>query len=63
MFDLFVIALLQFATMTGTAPANKIGGSGWDNDIAAPNKIGGSGWDNDIAAPSNKIGGSGWDND
>jgi len=48
MFDLFVIALLQFATMTGTAPANKIGGSGWDNDIAAPsNKIGGSGWDND----------------
>jgi hypothetical protein len=66
MFDLFVIALLQFATMTGIAPSNKIGGSGWDNDIAptSTRKIGGSGWDNDIAPTSTKkIGGSGWDND
>jgi hypothetical protein len=64
MFDLFIIALLQFATLTNNAPANKIGGSGWDNDIAPTSKkIGGSGWDNDIAPTSKKIGGSGWDND
>jgi hypothetical protein len=64
MFDLFIIALLQFATLTGTAPANKIGGSGWENDAApASKKIGGSGWENDVAPTSSKIGGSGWEND
>ena len=74
MFDLLIIALLQFATMTGISPTEKIGGSGWDNDIAptstqkSANKIGGSGWDNDFAPAStqkstSQIGGSGWDND
>jgi len=46
MFDLFIIALIQFATLTGDAPATKIGGSGWEND-ATSRKIGGSGWEND----------------
>ena len=71
MFDLFIIALFQFATLTGTAPDSKIGGTGWENDIAAPsnkstsNAIGGTGWENDVVAPSstNKIGAAGWEND
>lgn len=67
MFDLFIIALLQFTTLTGTPSANKIGGSGWENDYAptskTSSKIGGSGWENDYAPASSKIGGSGWEND
>jgi hypothetical protein len=64
MFDLFIIALLQFATLTGDAPANKIGSTGWENDIApTSNKIGSTGWENDVVAPSNKIGSTGWEND
>jgi hypothetical protein len=64
MFDLFIIALIQFATLTGDAPANKIGSTGWENDVVAPsNKIGSTGWENDVVAPSNKIGSTGWEND
>jgi hypothetical protein len=76
MFDLFIIALLQFATLTDSGSANKIGSSGWDNDYTGANKsatstnsIGSSGWDNDYtganksATSANKIGSSGWDND
>jgi hypothetical protein len=48
MFDLFIIALLQFATMNGTAPSNTIGAAGWENDIASSsNTIGAAGWEND----------------
>jgi hypothetical protein len=68
MFDLFIIALLQFATLNGEVPANKIGAAGWENDVVAPsstNKIGAAGWENDVVAPSstNKIGAAGWEND
>ena len=45
MFDLFVIALLQFATLNGDAT---IGSSGWGNDATStPTTIGSSGWGND----------------
>jgi len=72
MFDLFIIALLQFATLTNDGSASKIGSSGWDNDVVAQpttsaSKIGSSGWDNDVVAQpttsASKIGSSGWDND
>jgi len=70
MFDLFIIALFQLATLTGTAPDSKIGGTGWENDaVSTPSKstssrIGGTGWENDVVAPSSKkIGGTGWEND
>jgi hypothetical protein len=63
MFDLFIIALLQFATLTGTPTSSKIGGSGWDVDAVSKSKIGGSGWDVDAASTNSKIGGSGWDVD
>jgi hypothetical protein len=65
MFDLFIIALLQFATMTGNAPtSSKIGSSGWENDAAPTyNTIGSSGWENDAVSTSSKIGSSGWEND
>lgn len=66
MFDLFIIALLQFATLTGNAPTTKIGSSGWDVDaVATPTtKIGSSGWDVDaVEAPTTNIGSSGWDVD
>jgi len=76
MFDLFIIALLQFATLSNSGSTNNIGSSGWDNDYKGSNKsaassssIGSSGWDNDYkgsnksAASSSSIGSSGWDND
>jgi hypothetical protein len=64
MFDLFIIALLQFATMTGNAPTSTIGSSGWENDVAPKsNTIGSSGWENDAVSGSSKIGSSGWEND
>jgi hypothetical protein len=67
MFDLFIIALLQLATLTSDAPA-KIGSSGWDVDAAkttSTSKIGSSGWDVDAAktTSASKIGSSGWDVD
>ena len=64
MFDLFIIALFQLATLTGTAPDSKIGGTGWENDaVSTSSQIGGTGWENDVVAPSEKIGGTGWEND
>ncbi|RZJ93694.1 MAG: hypothetical protein EOO60_04750 [Hymenobacter sp.] len=66
MFDLFIIALLQFATLSGNVPANKIGAAGWENDFApTTNKIGAAGWENDKTAPTttNAIGAAGWEND
>jgi hypothetical protein len=68
MFDLLVLALIQFATLTGS-PDSTIGGSGWDHDFTGPTttqNIGGSGWDHDYTgspAPDPTIGGSGWDHD
>ncbi|MFD1873524.1 hypothetical protein [Hymenobacter bucti] len=64
MLDLFIIALLQFTTLTGDASANKIGAAGWENDYApTTNKIGAAGWENDYAPTTNKIGAAGWEND
>ena len=62
--DLLVLALIQFATLTGTP--NNIGSTGWDHDYtgSTPTTIGSTGWDHDYTGSTpTTIGSTGWDHD
>ncbi|MVN76820.1 hypothetical protein GO988_10845 [Hymenobacter sp. HMF4947] len=72
MFELFALALLQFATITGQ-PSDFTGSSGWGHDIVGgttttDSVTGSSGWGHDIVGgtpttPAGVTGSSGWGHD